>query len=321
MKLIQPVVLSLLLVGCARQTATTTPIRGAPVKKKDSLVEARRGFKTKLTRKASAGIPVPEPPPELFRIVRYESPVGKLAALLSPDPNDGKKHPAIIWITSGDCNTIDDGIWKLLPADFDQTSRAADAFRKAGIVMMFPTLRGGNDNPGFREGFFGEVDDVLAATDYLSRQPFVDPRRIYLGGLSTGGTLVLLVAASSDRFRSVFSFGPAHTVWGYGPDLLPFDRDDAREVDLRSPRDWLHSIQGPVFVFEGTERGNVISLEIMKEEAAGNPKMFFYPVKGATHVTVLGPVAQIIASRIARDDGPETNIAFTEDELNRAFSK
>src|SRR5207253_7881805 len=64
---------------------------------------------------------------------------------------------------------FDDGIWKALPADFDQTSRAANAFRRAGLVLMFPTLRGGNDNPGLKEGFFGEVDDVLAGAEYLAK--------------------------------------------------------------------------------------------------------------------------------------------------------
>ena len=29
-----------------------------------------------------------------------------------PNPNDGKKHPAIVWITGGDCNSIDAGCWR-----------------------------------------------------------------------------------------------------------------------------------------------------------------------------------------------------------------
>jgi hypothetical protein len=293
---------------------------GPPQKELGSLAQARSGFKTKLIRRESTGVPVPQPPPDLFQIVRYDSPVGKLAALLSPDPKDGKKYSAIIWITGGDCNTIDEGIWKMLPADFDQTSRAANAFRQAGIVMMFPTLRGGNDNPGFKEGLFGEVDDVLAAANFLSKQPFVDPQRIYLGGLSTGGTLVLLVAASSDRFRAVFSFGPAGVVTDHSPEYLPFATSDPREVELRSPINWLQSIKPTVFVFEGVKGGNVQALLAMKR-ASTNPRLHFYPVKGAGHVTVLGPVAQIIANKIARDDGPETNITFTEDELNKAFAK
>src|SRR5205085_2693378 len=105
-------------------------------------------------------------------------------------------------------------VWQDEPPQNDQT---ASAYRKAGIATMFPSLRGGNDNPGFKESLFGEVDDVLAAREYLARQDFVDPKRIYLGGHSTGGTLVLLAAASTDQFRAVFSFGPVDDIRGYGP--------------------------------------------------------------------------------------------------------
>src|SRR5262249_9302147 len=179
--------------GCGR---SVTPPPGHPDLNL-TLTEARRGYQAKPVRQASAREPVPEPPAGIFRLVRYESPAGKLAAYVSPDPRDGKKHPAIIWITGGDCNSIDEGCWKEGPASNDQS---ASAFRKAGMLMMFPSLRGGNDNPGTREGFFGEVDDVLAAADYLAGQDYVDPKRIYLGGHSTGGTLVLLTAQSSHPF-------------------------------------------------------------------------------------------------------------------------
>jgi hypothetical protein len=57
------------------------------------------------------------------------------------------------------------------------------------------------------------------------------------------------------------------------------------------------------------------------KKASNNPRLHFYPVKGAGHITVLGPVAEMIAGKIARDDGQETNITFTEEELNRAFAK
>src|SRR5512133_1706977 len=249
MKMIHWTLLGLLLLaGCDRQQAQ------APGQKALSLTEARRGFKTTVLRQDAPKEPVPEPPPRLFRIVRYDSSVGKMAAYLTPDPHDGKKHPAIIWITGGDCNTIGE-MWEEAPASNDQT---ASAFRKAGIMMMFPSLRGGNDNPGVREGFFGEVDDVLAAADFLSGQPYVDPDRIYLGGHSTGGTLVLLVAECSDRFRAVFSFGPVEDVSGYGPEYKPFDSSSRRELQLRAPIRWLHCIKSPVFVFEGASQpGNL----------------------------------------------------------------
>jgi len=64
--------------------------------------------------------------------------------------------------------------------------------RKAGIAELYPALRGASGNPGKPECFLGEIDDILAAADFLARRPDVDPQRIYLGGHSTGGTMVLL---------------------------------------------------------------------------------------------------------------------------------
>ena len=168
-----------------------------------SLTKARKAFKTKLLRLESAQEAADIPPTAVFRIVRYNAPAGKLAAYLTPDPRDAKRHPAIIWIVGGDINSIGD-VWTERPASNDQT---AAAYREAGIVMMFPSLRGGNDNPGVQEGFLGEIDDILAAADFLAVQTYVDPARIYLGGHSTGGTAALLAAERSDQFRI---WGPAH---------------------------------------------------------------------------------------------------------------
>ena len=163
--------------------------------------------------------------------------------------------------------------------------------------MMFPSLRGGNDNPGKKEGFFGEVNDVLAASEFLSRQEYVDPDRIYLGGHSTGGTLALLVAASTDKYRAVFSFGPNHDVSGYLGDYLPFNTRDPREIALRSPGLWLHSIRCRTFVFEGTTGipNYLGSLEDMKAKSK-NPAISFYPIRNGDHFNILAPINEKIAA-------------------------
>jgi Fe-S cluster assembly iron-binding protein IscA/alpha/beta superfamily hydrolase len=282
-----------------------------------SLPQARRGFKTTLLRRKSTGTPPPKPPVGVLRLIRYDAPVGKLAAYLTADPKDGKKHPAIVWITGGDCNSIDQGCWREGPLQNDQS---ASAFRKAGIVMMFPSLRGGNNNPGPKEGFFGEVDDVLASLEFLRKQPFVDPDRIYLGGHSTGGTLVLLVAECTNRFRAVFSFGPVHDVLNYGPGYNPFALSDAKEVRLRAPGLWLHSVRSPTFVFEGTIGGNVESLRSMAR-VSKNPKVRFLEVKGANHFNLLAPTNRLLAERVLRDTGSACNLDFTEEEVSKPFRK
>ena len=58
-----------------------------------------------------------------------------MSAYVSPyGPEDGKKHPAIIWIVGGFSNSIGSVAWDPAPADDDQS---AGAFRQAGILMMF----------------------------------------------------------------------------------------------------------------------------------------------------------------------------------------
>src|SRR5258708_22224412 len=91
----------LLLGGCGRQSTIPSMEAGPGAQKKMSLAEARRGFQTKLVRGEAAGEPLPKPPETLFRPLTFDAPSGKLAAFLSPDPEDGKKHPVILLITGG----------------------------------------------------------------------------------------------------------------------------------------------------------------------------------------------------------------------------
>jgi len=283
-----------------------------------NLTKARSGFVTKLVRKETTGEAAEEPPAELFRLVKYVSPGGSMPAYVSPAPAAGGKHPAIIWIVGGFSNSIGSVAWTPGPADNDQS---ASAFREAGIVMMYPSLRGGNDSPGVKEGFYGEVDDVLAAAEYLSKLDYVDPNRIYLGGHSTGGTLALLAAESRNHFRAVFAFGPVSDVRSYGADILPFDLTNPREALLRAPGSWLQAIRTPTFVFEGTEKpGNIVSLRILKH-STHNPAIQFLPVDGATHFSTLQPVTRLIAAKILHDDGAAVNIAFTEAEVAKVMAK
>ena len=277
-----------------------------------SLSQARLTFKTKLLRHEAEHEPVPPPPPQLFRTVRYDSPAGKLAAYISQPAKDGQKHPAIVWIIGGFSNSLGDTPWEDASPDNDQS---ASAFWKAGIVTMYPSFRGGGDNPGYKESFYGEVDDVIAAADYLAKQDFVDPNRIYLGGHSTGGTMALLAAECSSRFRAVFAFGAVDDVGAYGDSYLTFDTSNEKELDLRAPKLWLSSVHNPTFVFEGTRSPNLEDLLSMRTAASSNPKVQFYPVMGFDHFSILAPMTHLLATKILSDNGPATNITFTSQEL------
>lgn len=309
MRYVNLLLLCLLLVGCgdASKPDANGPPAPQPVPPQrpindhlnaQTLAEARAGFQTKIVSKGPNAGPPDAPPEGVFELIRYPSPVGKLAAYVTPDPGDGKKHPAIVWITGGDNNSIGD-VWSDAGRDNDQTARA---FRDAGIVMMFPSQRGGNDNPGRREGFYGEADDILAATDYLASLPYVDPDRIYLGGHSTGGTMVMIVGALTDRYRAVFAFGPVDFADAYGGRFIYCNPNDEKEIDLRSPTLWIDSVKRPMYVIEGAQgSSNVDALREMARYNA-NKQVRFMPVPGHDHFSVLVPVNELLAKQIIADE-------------------
>lgn len=279
------------------------------------MAEVRPLFRTKLvSRGPEAGAADVPPAGAPFALVKYAAEPGELSAYVTQDPGDGKRHPAIIWITGGDTNSIGD-MWSPAHASNDQT---AAAYRKAGLVMMIPSQRGGNDNPGQREGFLGEVEDVVAARAHLAALPYVDPERIYLGGHSTGGTLALLVAETTDRFRAVFSFGPVAHVAGYGDQFVYYDPADDDEMAMRSPGLWLKDIRTPTFVFEGSD-GNVDDLRMM-QQLNENPLVRLFVVNGASHFSILAPTNALIASKLVADVGAAVRISFDTTELARPFA-
>ena len=293
--------LLLCLAGCAVQAPAApetapldTKVEGVTVA---SLSQARQGFKTVIVPGQDDVMPAEVPPKDRMQMVKYPAPGGQYPAYLSVPFGDGKKHPAIVWITGGDCNSIGD-VWSDQPASNDQT---AVQWEKADFVMMYPSLRGGNDNAGVKEGFLGEADDVVAAADWLAKRPDVDASRIYLGGHSTGGTLALLVAEQSQKFRAVFAFGPVEDVAGYGADsgFLPFDVNNEDEVRMRSPLYWLNGVKSPTYVLEGdTGMGNIESLRALRETNS-NAQIHFLEVRRRNHFSALAPANAYLASVVA----------------------
>lgn len=282
--------LVVIVVGCYGTSQPTSSSH------QQTLLEARRGFTTKIVKSGEPSGPPDAPTGNVFKLIHYQSPVGRLAAYVTTDPGDGKKHPAIVWITGGDNNSIGD-VWSPRDRNNDQS---ASAFRKAGVVMMFPSQRGGNDNPGRREGFYGEVDDILAATDHLAGLPYVDPEQIYLGGHSTGGTMVMVVGECSDRYRAIFSFGPVATAGQYGGQYVYCDPTDANEIRLRSPCYWMHCVKSPMYIFEGAENGNWDGAIQVMADRNSNPRIQFFKVPDHDHFSVIAPVAEKLAEQIVK---------------------
>ncbi len=262
------------------------------------LTQARHGFETRIGRRNPAPQPLPQPPAQLFVRSDYKNAQNyTLPAFVTPDPQDGERHPAIVWLTGGDSSALGD-FWTPGAADNDQSARA---FRDAGVVMLFPTLRGGHDTESNQEWLLGEVDDVLAAAAQLARLRYVDPERIYLGGHSTGGTLALLAAAMQTPFKAVFAFGPVAEVQSYAPQLIPVDfrSADPLEAKLRSPIHWLDDIRQPTFIIEGNQMpANNVDYDALCARSR-NPQLQCLRIVDADHFSVLSKVTPVIAAKIA----------------------
>jgi len=252
---------------------------------------------TKLVKQEVEKETLPEPPAQIFKLVKYPAKSGDLAAYISRPKDEKKKHPAIIWITGGfPSGGGSDYLWNRLDIPNDQSARQ---YRNAGMVMMYPTFRGANGNPGFQEGFYGEVDDVIRAYDYLSKLSYIDPKRIYLGGHSTGATLALLTAASTDKFRGIIAIGGNSDPQNYGEERVHYDPKDELERKLRAPIHYLNGIKSPTLITEG-EGGNIGSQEDMRD-AQKNPKLTFITVSEADHFNVLYPLNKHLAASLMKD--------------------
>ncbi|MDF1814446.1 MAG: prolyl oligopeptidase family serine peptidase [Verrucomicrobiales bacterium] len=288
-----------------------------------SLQEERKAHTTKWQKNAGfepAG-PPPEPDGKILKLIRYPSENGELAAYLTPDPGDGKKHPVMIW-SKGGFGGIGDYFWDEPSRLNDQSARA---FREAGIVLMCPSYRGENDNPGKFELFYGEVDDFLAAVDYAKNLPWVDPDRIYIGGHSTGGTISLLAATTGIDCRAVFSFGgePDLSVVmadGEGYDNTPYDIKSEYDHKLRSPIRYTNFIKSPTYYIEGGayeySNNDAKKMERLAKKKAVPFKALV--VDKADHFDILTSSTRLIAQKILADTG-DTPISLTEAELNSAW--
>lgn len=261
--------------------------------------------------------PADVPDGKVFELIRYHSEGRDLAAYLTPDPKDGKKHPAIVWAHGG-FGGIGRYFWEPVSKRNDQSARA---FREKGIVMMCPSWRGENDNAGRFELFYGEVEDFLWAIQHVKKLPYVDPERVYIGGHSTGGTMTLLAAVSSDQFRAAFSFGGmidgvATLGDGEGYGNTPYDPASNIDHRLRSPTRYAKFMRRPTFYFEGGEYYDGISAWAMKLDAHGHLQTYQLP---GDHFDILHPITPLIAEKILQDKGPKCNIRFTEAELKQRY--
>ena len=209
-----------------------------------TFAEARAGFATRLTRRGpspSAGEPLATPPGA--EAVDYRSGGLRLRAYRSLPSGEGGRRPAVLFLHGG--FSFGAGDWAM-----------SRPFRDAGYVVLTPVLRGEDGQPGDFTLFAAEVDDVLAAAEALAGLPDVDPDHVFVAGHSVGGTLALLAAMASPRFRAAASFSGAPDLATYlavGRTPPPFDPASLPEVRIRSAVAHATSFRCPARLYFGED--------------------------------------------------------------------
>jgi dienelactone hydrolase len=278
------------------------------------LPAARAGHTTKIGPSSyQADGPAPVPTDD-YRLVSYRSADGELSAYVSSPPAPEGRRPALIWAHGG-FGGID-----------RRVLRRVAPFRDAGFLVFCPSWRGENANPGRFELFYGEVDDAVAAIEHVAALPGVDRERIYMAGHSTGGTITLLAALSTNKLRAAFSFGGApdlaRTLKAGGYGNTPFDPHDAEETRLRSAIAFVDRLRTPTFYFEGEDSAYPPDAKRM-EERAGAAKTPFraFTLEGGDHFDIVAPLTEYVAAELAKDTGPRLSFAPTHEVVQARFRK
>ena len=183
---------------------------------------------------------MPRPPAGVTE-VEYASGPLRLKAWVNRPPKDNPRRPAVVFVHGGFAFGTPD--WEM-----------ARPYRDAGYVVLAPILRGENGQPGSFSLFYGEVGDVLAAAEYLAGRPYVDRGRLYLAGYSSGGSVALLAALASRRFRAVASFDGMPDMAavfrpGKSAKEVRFDLNDPRELQVRSALAYAGSFKCPARLY------------------------------------------------------------------------
>jgi len=119
-----------------------------------------------------------------------------------------------------------------------------------------------------------EVDDVIAALNYLRSQTFVDPDHIAISGCSYGGIQTLLTGERDLGVKALVPFAPGAMSWEQN---VPLQDRLVRAVDLA---------KAPVFLIQAENDYSLAPIRALSKEANKKKKDFqskVYPAFGSTH--------------------------------------
>ena len=261
---------------------------GVTVSQANDLVEARSEHKTKLITQGPSWQDFDNAVPNKAEVVEFPSGKLKLFGWFAKPEGDGP-FPAVLHAHGG---------FALGAQDFDDVRPYLDA----GFAVFVPAWRGENGNPGDFEMYYGEVDDALAALEYLETRDDIDANRLYASGHSAGGTIVMLLAELAPQLKAVLACGAcpdtqAITDWLDGPtdEFVPYDWENDHEGDLRSPARHIKDLKCPMLLTFGLPDDEVymkqaIALKPVATKLGKTVEVFGFA--GMDHYKALAPAIE-----------------------------
>jgi carboxymethylenebutenolidase len=119
-----------------------------------------------------------------------------------------------------------------------------------------------------------EVNDVIAALNYLKSRPFVDPARIAISGCSYGGIQTLLAGERDLNVRALVPFAPGAMSWEQNQPL--------QDLLIRA----VDRARAPVFLLQAENDYSLSPSHILSKEGNKKHKDFqskIYPAFGSGH--------------------------------------
>lgn len=175
-----------------------------------------------------------------------------------PEFNPAKTYPVLVLIHGGP-----QGAW----GESWSNRWNAQVFAAAGYIVVMPNIRG---STGYGQQFIDEInsdwggrafDDLMAATDYVAKLPYVDANRMVAAGGSYGGYMVNWVLGHTQRFKALVSHAGVYDLrteateteelwfplWEFGG--MPWDNPET--YTRWSPSHFVKEFHTPTLVIHG----------------------------------------------------------------------
>jgi dipeptidyl aminopeptidase/acylaminoacyl peptidase len=213
--------------------------------------------------------------------------------LLKPPGFDpSKKYPALILIHGGP-----QGAWgETFSYRWNQ-----QVFATAGFVVVMPNPRG---STGYGQKFIDEInadwggkvyEDIMAATEYTSRLPYVDGERMAAAGGSYGGYMVNWLLGHTNRFKAFVSHAGVYDLRSMGGETeelwfttwefkgMPWQTPEIHEK--WSPSAYAQNFRTPTLVIHGeldfrVPYGQGLQLFTALQTQKAPSKLLIYPDEG-----------------------------------------